>query len=1736
MIFYRKLKIGLSVLLAFSLFAGYTPAVTLAGPQTNTDDYTDTYWNANAEIFQENRQPFRATSVPYLNSAAALAMAGADIAQRAYRVDSTYVKSLNGEWDFHFAAAVDAKAVQTSPKADPKAFTGVQYKDDITWDTIDVPRSWQTVVDDAGNFKYDGTAYSGQGVTWVGGTSRDQALAAYVPEGSISVGTYRRTFSVASEWSGRETFLCFNGVRAAYYVWVNGAYVGYSEDSYAAAQFDVTEVVEYSEENELVVEVYRYADASFLEDQDMLRMSGIYRDVFLYSANQSATIRDYTVSCDLDDQYVDAELTVKAYMHSYDGSDMSNARVKATLYKGTDPVTSFYVDGRELTQEQLAADGDYMLDHEVVLTKTVSINNPDKWSPENPNLYNVVLSLESAGEEKEAFSCNFGFRDVEILKDAATSLQYLALNGQKIFFRGVNRHENDILTGGWVPITEMVTEVIQMKQLNVNSVRTSHYTNDPAWFEICDKYGLYVMSETNLESHGMREYGIPGTLDEWLAASIERQKANIIANKNHPSIVMWSLGNEAGVGPKFDEMAEWVETYDKTRHSQYAEYTDDNLNSHFRPTGYRSINSLKAILAGEKRPVFQTEFAHTQVNGRGAFYDTYIAPGFEEDYIHYNGGFIWLWKDMSVYYYVDTDGDGVKEPYPGYGSDWGTGNLGANFGSGCDDGVIDAEGFFKPEASDLKNVYKQIKISASESDLKAGVIHLKNMYQFTNLNVFDMAWNLQKNEMQIASGVETVDLPAGYTFRTDGSVDYAKTTVSLGAGYLSALAGVALGAGDEVFLNIIFRYKNAPECAQMQLYDSDDMTRDIVVIKGDEPAAEQFIIMKESKAKADTTELNELLVDDTANRLVLSTSDGKVVLKIDKETGRITSYKVDGAEMFASPLTPDLYRPVQPLLMYQYTEGALAGYDNSTTRWRAALASARVDGVTWNLDDKRRVVTEISAQLTVRGVDCDYTERYVINGDGSVYITPTLMLPPHITPPKVIGLQVDMPAEYSNVKYFGRGESENYRDRNLSYPVGVYESSAERQYFPYIEPSESGNRSGVRWFTVTNDSGRGLLFHAEQEMDISVLQFTTDELNSTKHDHELRSIYAGKHVQGSATTVVQADHYMNGIGQSLLADYVMQTIKAGTAYCYTIGFSPIAALSGKYPSFAEAKARYTDSSVPSAFVTDIAANGVILKDFIYGRKDYTYYVDYEEYADKGAAAIPIFTASGVDGAVVRTEDAGSLPGEVVIAAEFGGLTETYIVHVDMRADKYLSDMPYERTGNGKMAFDMAANGAPFQLRTSIPLAPGLPYYNRTYQSYDKGVGVTQDTELVFDVSRYTTGYGYETLTMAAGPVHSQVRLADDLVTYEIANISYEVLADGVLVASGTVDMDRGEQAQNPVYITADITGAEKITLRTSVADPVPGTNYQPTYFNWCDAKLMRDLVPVTGILLDKSELALEVGKTGTLQHTLIPGEPSNKLVAWSSNNTAVADVDANGIVTAKSPGTARITVTVDDGGFSAACSVRVTKKSAGNSNTQGSGQPIGGGSAGGPLAKFPDVDQVSPWAQRYLERLIENGVMGGRENGTLDPAGLVTRAEFTKMIVRGLNVQAGGAPKDFRDDVAPGSWHKEYIDIASSRGLVNGVSETAFGPDRRITRQDLIVIVYRALEALRIPRPAPNGVFPDEAAVSDYAREAVKALKEAGIISGRANGRFDPRATATREEAAKVLCGVIDYIAGHPAV
>ncbi|MBS1701128.1 MAG: DUF4981 domain-containing protein [Armatimonadetes bacterium] len=947
------------------------------------------------QVVGVNKLPPRAEAIPF---------ADANSAIEADRDKSPFYKSLNGNWKFWWCGR---------PADRPVDFYKTDFNDN-TWKTIPVPSTME--MQGYGGLHYTNVRYP------------FPANPPFVDENYDPVGSYRTTFEVPADWSTRRTIIRFGGVYAGFYIWVNGQKVGWSEDSKGPAEFDLTNFIKPGK-NLLAVEVYRWTDGSYLEDQDMLRWSGIFRDVALMSTPKSY-IRDFKI--DANPLNGSAEVSISADVL---GVATSSLTLDADIYDA---------NGKQVSKSEIKVSGGPVQPQtESKPTIRTVFENAKLWSAETPNLYTAVLQLkDDTNHTIHTVSTKIGVRKLE-WKDGI-----FKVNGVPVKLLGADRHEADPHTGIVLSRARMEQDAKMYKQFNLNAVRCSHYMNDPYWYELCDKYGIYVVDEANIESHGMG-YNLNRTLGNqpiWQKAHLDRTQRLVECHKNHPSIVMWSLGNEAGSGVNFEATANLVHQLDPTRPVHYERY---NEVADVESVMYPSVDYVRSSgqKSDNKKPFFLCEYAHAMGNSVGNLRE-YVEQF--DAYPRLMGGCIWDWVDQSVEQ-IGPDG----RPFYAYGGDW---DDQPNDGPFCDNGIVLPDRQITPKLWEVKKIYQRVAITSDEPG--TGKIHVQNKFAFTNLNQYDWSWTLSEDGKQISGGtIPSPDIAPGTT--KDVQVPIGMTIKK---------------PGREYFLRVSLKTKTDTEWAKA----------------GHEIAWEQLQVANPLMAQVARLDTMPALTVNESDQKVDLTASG-VSMSFDKDSGLLSSYKIDGKETLVRGPWMNTFR-------------AFIDNDNwfQGAYWASGLGSMAHREITTSVEKLSAVAARVTVLMDCRGFKGRgffHKATYTVLGDGSITVdndfTPVGDLPPL---PK-IGLDLRMGAQYDTFTWFGRGPFESYPDRKDAADVGLYSGSVEDQYQQYVRPQDNGNKEDVRWAALTDSEGTGLMFQAWGHLAVTVSKFDPRDVDNSRHEN-----------------------------------------------------------------------------------------------------------------------------------------------------------------------------------------------------------------------------------------------------------------------------------------------------------------------------------------------------------------------------------------------------------------------------------------------------------------------------------------------------------------------------------------------------------------------------------------------------------------------------------------------------------
>lgn len=974
---------------------------------------------------------------------------------------------LNGTWKFYWYESMDSRSTD---------FYSVNY-DDSSWDSIPVPGVWELN-------GYGDPIYVNTGYAWRGHYDNNPPIP---PLEHNYAGQYRRTFILDPSWSGNDIFLHIGSAISNVRVWINGKEAGYSEDSKLEACFDITEYV-CPGENTIALEIFRWCDGTYLEDQDYWRFSGIGRDVFITSRSKNR----------IEDINVVAKASGEAEIHV----ELTKG-VTAVLLELLDPDGKLIVSQKvPVSSRRVAPNGKPYVD---VLLNAPSVR---LWSAETPWLYTLrVVSSNKAGITEEA-ELQIGFRDVQIVGNQ------LLVNGKPVLIKGVDRHELNPYKGYVVSEKDMIDDILIMKKLNINAVRTSHYPNDPLWYYLCDKYGLYVIDEANIESHGMG-YG-DETLSNnpaYLNAHLSRISRMVRRDRNHPSIIIWSLGNEAGPGDNFVAGYKMVKEMDATRPVQYEGFLDyDNpwkeICSDIICPMYYEYNFCEHYLENNpQKPLIQCEYAHAMGNSMGGFKEYWDLV---RKYPAYQGGFIWDFADQALYWKTDPAKYGTDHVFV-YGGDFN--DYDASDNSFCCNGILAADRSLHPHAHEVAYQYRSIHTSASAADASEGKVQVYNENFFIDLSRYFACWSVEVDGTPVLSG--TVGSPAA------GPQETASLDLGFNKEDILAAAGVKDLASHDVYLNLHWLLSRSDGI----LPASTEVSYDQICINEAAVVFPENLSGKPVECRKDG---NILRFSGQMTYCGPSLERaGTWIADFDLECGSMVSYMVDGKQMLREPVTPCFARAV--------TENDMGcNFDKMMALWR----ESEIVPATVEIEEHEdyTCITSVSKPIGEAAV---VIMKYHIYADGEIVVTELLKDAGRLSDAPILprfGLQIVMPGEYSCMEYFGKGPFENYVDRQSAALVGHYRQRVEYQYhYGYVRPQESGTKTGMKWLRVTDENGTGLELSSNQKFSGSALPFSVEDMdvrmlgNEQAHSLELKG-KAHENNRSAGKTYVNVDLLHCGLG------------------------------------------------------------------------------------------------------------------------------------------------------------------------------------------------------------------------------------------------------------------------------------------------------------------------------------------------------------------------------------------------------------------------------------------------------------------------------------------------------------------------------------------------------------------------------------------------------------------------------
>ena len=934
--------------------------------------------------------------------------------------------SMEGKWKFNF--------VKNHQDA-PQGFYALKY-DDSKWADFPVP----------GLFEMEGYGdkiYKNMGYAWCTTFKNDPP---YIGETNNYTGSYRRTFDLPANWKGQEVYFYVGSATSNLSLWVNGKYVGYSEDSKVAAEFNITKYLKPGK-NLIAMQIMRWCDGSYLEDQDFWRFTGIAREVYLY-ATPKVHVQDVFVKQD----YVEGNGVLNV-----DVKLAGKANLEASLY---DAEGNAVAEGLKFNASSLM----------------FNVPNAKPWTAETPYLYTLEIAVKKGAETTEVIKQKVGFRNIEIKGGQ------LLVNGQPILIKGADRHELDPDGGYIVSVDRMIQDIKIMKQLNINAVRTCHYPDDPRWYDLCDEYGIYLTAESNLESHGMgyREHTLAKN-PAFAKAHLERQEGNMMTYKNHPSIIVWSLGNEAGYGPNFEKAYYWVKAYDNTRPCQFEQARHDGKTDIFCPM-YMGYEDCEKYAQGDNpRPLIQCEYAHAMGNSMGGFKEYWDII---RKYPKYQGGYIWDFVDQGL---RDKSKITGKEIFT-YGGDYGR-YPATDHNFNCN-GIIAPDRRLNPHAHEVQYYYQNVWVE--DKGLKDGKFEIYNENFFKTLDDLELEWFV--GGAAAGGHHHGGNRPAGITFGHGGKMDISGIAPQqrkvMTCEEMQKIITKMMGHHGDQELFVIFQFKAK---------DAQPL-----IEKGQVLARQQFVLnpyqypeLKTEKASVEKEETESYVKLDAAG----------TTLTIGKWSGWIDYLDVDGKPMLCD------HQSIVPEFWRAPTDNDYgAGLQHRLGVWKnpqMKLKECKVDGNT------------VTSTFDMPSVKATLVMTYTLTAEGEVIVREQLKADKDakVAPMFRYGMQLQMPKEFDAIKYYGRGPVENYCDRNSSEFIGFYENKVADEYYSYVRPQESGNHTDIRWFRVVNAEGNGLEFYSNAPMEASALNFLTEDLDDGVTKDKVIGRHSGDLIERPLTQV-----------------------------------------------------------------------------------------------------------------------------------------------------------------------------------------------------------------------------------------------------------------------------------------------------------------------------------------------------------------------------------------------------------------------------------------------------------------------------------------------------------------------------------------------------------------------------------------------------------------------------------------
>ncbi|BBI31965.1 glycoside hydrolase family 2 TIM barrel-domain containing protein [Cohnella abietis] len=1010
----------------------------------------------NPSIQQLNREPMHSPWGAY---------ASEEESTRCDRLTSSIYKlSLDGEWTFK---------LYENPEQVPTGFYEESF-DLNGWGTIQVPGSWELQ-------GHDKPIYTNIVYPFPIDDSSEPHLRdhdpeelggvylplnpPYVPRKNNPTGCYVTEFLLPGDWEGRETFINFGSVESAFFLWVNGEFVGYSQDSKLDAEFHLTPYVRLGK-NRVAMQIMRWSDGTYVEDQDYWHLSGIHRSVKLFS-KPSVHLRDMRVHALLDDSYHNGRLIVYAYVNR--SADYRRYSVHARLIDSSGCDVMEKLESPVATATPMYENGEWPPEDGAAIL-IADINNPRKWSAEEPNLYTLTLTLlDHGGNIVDYESAKVGFRRIDRSPEGV-----ILLNGKRLIVRGINRHEHHPDTGRTISPEHMRKEIILMKQLNFNAVRTSHYPNDPVWYDLCDELGIYLVDETNLETHGVQT--ALSKDPEWSGVYLDRVVRMVLRDKNHPSILFWSLGNESGVGANHAAMAGWIRYYDPYRLVQYESGNPGPAISDLMVPMYPTLSWVESVMVdpNEKRAMILCEYAFSKSNSGGNFYKFWDMV---DKYPRFQGGFIWDWADKAIRI-KRADGSFVW----GYGGDFGE-SVTDSVLDMCLSGVVSPDLELKPAAHEIRTI--QSPVTFSEVNTDAGQFSIRNKFAFTGLEHLELVWTVLADGVEVKSGLMAMP-------NTLPGCSEAFTLP------VEAISACSSSTGSERFINLLAR-----------------LVEDTFWAKGGHVvAASQFAlpIIRSSTNNKDrlppyVVPFLPLYVTETEQ--ILAVRGSTFSLTIDKRTGLLSNYTAQGVSLIKSGASENYFRAPTGIDLglrngISYAEEWEQAGLNHLVRQVRGL---QIHSINSNTDMANLISIQVKVNCVIHseGVTGGFESEviYTIGGNGSIEVRNRVDATPDVSLLPRIGLTLELDGSLDQLAWYGRGPQENYSDRKRSAFIGLYQTVVDEEPCPYIVPMEWGGREDVRWMSLKNISGAGLIIEAFAPFHMDVHRNSIIDYAKARHLDDL---------------------------------------------------------------------------------------------------------------------------------------------------------------------------------------------------------------------------------------------------------------------------------------------------------------------------------------------------------------------------------------------------------------------------------------------------------------------------------------------------------------------------------------------------------------------------------------------------------------------------------------------------------